>query len=93
MRKKLLQILFSAIRVALQMLLVFIMVACVFCFSISFAQPSINRYQMICTLLLVVASYCFIKLSVSKAHKHFASYVVMLTSVMWLLVIAHETLF
>ena len=78
------------LRVILQVSLLFIMLFCIFCFAASFEYSSINRYQIIYSVLLALMSILFIKLATNKTHQHISYYMVLLTALMWIFVVLHE---
>lgn len=85
---------FIIMRIILQIILLFLMLICIFCFSTSFAYGSINRYQIIYSLLLILMSILGIKLAANnKFHQHISYYTVMLTALMWLWVVVHDMIF
>ena len=82
-----------AAKIFLQIVLIFIMLFCVFGYAASFEYPSINRYQVIYTLLLSVFSYFFYKLATLKPHKSISTYLVALVFLIWVIVLIREILY
>lgn len=86
-------LLLTGFKIAFQAVLVFVMLFCVFGFAASYEYPSINRYQILYTALLLLFSLLFYKLASFKTHKIFSTYVVSLIFLIWIVVLIIEALF
>ena len=90
---KSIHILLQGLKIALQVALIFPMLFCVFGFAASYEYPSINRFQIAYTTLLLLFSFLFYKLASSKAHKTLSSYLVALVFFIWFIALIVEGFF
>ncbi len=86
-------LLLTGFKIALQAVLVFVMLFCVFGFAASYEYPSINHYQIMYTALLILFSFFFYKLASLKAHKIFSTYLVSLVFLIWIIVLIREAFY
>lgn len=89
LKDKILQTIHIALRLVIQTVLLFGMLNCILFASSSFYTDRIMIQLSLYTLALGLLSVLFLKLAANKAHKHVSYYMVLFTTIIWLVAMLH----